>query len=176
MSEQMTKEHKTYENYPAGIVLLSNTVALFIYGIGAYIVGGLGVPFAALYLLYCAWVEVMVLKSSCVSCYYYGKVCGFGKGKLSAMLFKKGEPRHFIERVVSWSDIMPDMLVLIIPLFVGIALAVKEFSWMKMILLAVLVLLSLGGNAVVRGSFVCKYCKQQAIGCSAEKMFNAKKG
>ena len=37
-----------------------------------------------------------------------------------------------------------------------------------------LVALSFGGNAVVRGSFTCKYCKQQELGCPAQALFAGK--
>jgi hypothetical protein len=40
------------------------------------------------------------------------------------------------------------------------------------VLLVVLVFLSLAGNAIIRGSFACKYCRQREIGCPAEKLFS----
>jgi hypothetical protein len=42
--------------------------------------------------------------------------------------------------------------------------------------LAVLIALSFVGNAVLRGSFACKYCKQREIGCPAEKLFGGAGG
>jgi hypothetical protein len=38
-------------------------------------------------------------------------------------------------------------------------------------MLTIVVDLYLGGNAVVRGTFACNYCKQKEIGCTAEKLF-----
>lgn len=171
----MNIETRTYENFPAKIVLLSNTVAVLLYGLGAYIIGGLGIPFFILYLLYCFWLEVRVLKCSCVHCYYYGKVCGFGKGKLCSWLFKRSDPQHFTERKVSWYDILPDMMVLLFPLIGGIVLLIKEFTWLLVVLLVILVFLSLGGNSIIRGSFACRYCRQREIGCPAEKLFSGRK-
>lgn len=49
---------------------------------------------AGLYVLYCFGLEVQLLKGHCVNCYYYGEICGFGKSKLCAWLFKKGEPEN----------------------------------------------------------------------------------
>jgi hypothetical protein len=48
---------------------------------------------------------------------------------------------------------------------------IRDFSWLLLITLAVLLILYLGGNAVTRGSFACKYCTQKEIGCPAEKLF-----
>jgi len=171
----MNSEPRTYENFPAKIVVLSTAVAVLLYGLGAYILGRLWVPLSILYLLYCLWLEVHVLKRSCVHCYYYGKVCGLGKGKLCSWLFQKGDSQHFAEREVSWREMVPDMMVLVLPLAGGIVLLIKEFTWLPVVLLVILVFLSLGGNAIVRGSFACRYCRQREIGCPAEKLFGGTK-
>lgn len=166
------EETKSYENFPLRIVLLSNLVALSIYAIGAYILAGFGILLAVLYLLYCLWIEIRVLRRSCVDCYYYGKVCGFGKGKLCSLLFKKGDPQKFVEKEISWSLILPDFMVFIFPIVGGIILLVRDFTWLLVAMLAIFVILYLGGNAVIRGRFACKYCKQREIGCPAEKLFS----
>lgn len=168
-------ETTAFEHYPTRIVLLSNGVAVSIYALGAYILGRIAFQFAILYLLYCLWVEFNVLRSSCVHCYYYGKVCGFGKGRLCSWLFRRGEPQRFIEREVSWRKLVPDMMVLVFPLVGGIASLIKDLSWWLVLMLTILALLSLGGNAIVRGSFACKYCKQREIGCPAQQLFGGSK-
>lgn len=167
-------EIRSYENFPIWIVSLSVLVAISIYAIGAYILAGFGIWLSILYLLYCLWIEARVLKVSCVNCYYYGKICGFGKGKLCSLLFKKGNPQRFAEEEVSWSQMLPDFLVPIFPAVGGIALSVMDFTWLLVVMLAILVILSFGGNAVIRGSLACKYCKQREIGCPAEKLFGGK--
>ena len=168
-------ETKSYEHFPAKIVLLSNGVAILIYALGAYILGQLGILFAIAYLLYCLWMEAGVLRKSCAHCYYYGKVCGFGKGKLCSWLLRKGDPQRFLEREASWREILPDSLVLVFPLIGGVVLLMKELSWTPVVMLVLLVFLSLGGNAVVRGSFACKHCKQREIGCPAQQLFSREK-
>ncbi len=162
----------SYENFPAKIVLLCNSVAILVYAIGVYVLARCGIWWAAGYLLYCAGLELRLLRCSCVNCCYFGKLCAFGKGKLCARLFKKGDPQKFAEDQVKWLDLLPDFLVLIFPLIGGIVLLVTAFDWVILALLVVLLGLSTGGNAFVRGSFACKYCKQRELGCPAEKLFN----
>lgn len=169
------EEPETYENFPAWIAILSNLVSISIYVLGAYILAGFGILFALLYLLYCLWLEVRILRRSCVDCYYYGKVCGLGKGKLCALLFRKGDPQKFVEKEISWAHILPDFMVSIIPLAGGIILLVRDFTWLLAALLIILGFLSFGCTAVIRGSFACKYCKQREIGCPAEQLFGGKK-
>src|SRR4030042_4570143 len=141
-------EAKTYESFPVWIAILANVVALSIYAIGAYILAGFTIFLVIPYLLYCLWVEIGVLRGSCVHCYYYGKVCGLGKGKLCSLLFKKGNPQRFAEREISWYHMLPDFIVSIIPLVGGFVLLVSDFSWLLLALLAILAMLSTGGNAV----------------------------
>jgi hypothetical protein len=165
-------ETETYESFPVPIVLLAILVSLSIYIIGAYILTGIAIWLSILYILYCVWIEIRILKGSCVDCYYYGKLCGLGRGKLCPLLFNKGDPERFIRKEVSWSDLLPDFMVSIFPAIGAIVLLVKDFSWLILLLLLILLALSFGGNAIIRGSFACKYCKQREIGCPAEKLFN----
>jgi hypothetical protein len=166
---------KSYRNYPCWIVLVSNLVSLLIYAIGAYIISRLGPVCLGLYLLYIIWLEIRVMSKSCANCYYYGKYCAFGKGKISSWLFKKGSPQEFLKRDITWKDILPDFLVSLIPLIAGIILLIFHFNWLLLILIVLLVMLTSVGNGFVRGSLACKFCKQREIGCPAEQLFSKKK-
>ena len=169
------EEIRTYEKFPVWMVILSNIFAILIYATGAYILAGIGILFSILYLLYCLWVEIGILRRSCVNCYYYGKMCGLGKGRLCSMFFKKGDPQRFIEKEFTWSAMLPDLMVIIFPIVGGIILLVRGFSLFLLVIMVLLLLLSSGGNAVIRGSLVCKYCKQREIGCPADRLFNKDK-
>ncbi|MFC1787240.1 hypothetical protein ACFLY8_04345 [Halobacteriota archaeon] len=115
------------------------------------------------------------MRRSCVNCYYYGKYCAFGKGKLSYLLFKKGDSKRFIQDEITWKDILPDFMVSIIPMLVGIVILIIDFNWFVLTMIAILALLTFVGNATVRGSLACKYCKQREIGCPAEQLFDRTK-
>lgn len=162
---------KPYEHFPFSMVLFAVLVNVSIYALGVAILSGFGSVMAALYLLYCLGNEVHVMKMSCVDCWYYGKWCALGRGKAAPLLFKRGDPKRFTSKCISWKELLPDMLVLLIPLVGGIALLVRGFSWSTAMMLAVLPALSFGGNYLVRGRIACKYCKQREIGCPAERFF-----
>lgn len=166
------QEKQSYENFPFWIPLLSGALSLTIYGLGLYIFYHLGILFAVLYLCYCLWLESQILRGSCKHCYYFGKTCGLGRGKICALIFKKGDPKKFIEREISWKDLIPDFLILIFPLVGGVIVLIKDFSWLILSMMVILVILSMAGNALIRGSLACKYCKQKELGCPAERLFN----
>ncbi|MBN2600908.1 MAG: hypothetical protein JXR87_02825 [Candidatus Marinimicrobia bacterium] len=167
-------EMNSYENFPVWIVLLANAVSILLYGIGFFICYRLHWIAGILYLLFILTLEFRLIGRHCVNCYYFGKICGFGKGWFSAKLFKRGDSAEFCAKEMIWKDMIPDMLVVIIPLIIGIILLVMNFSILILTALIVMILLASTGNSFVRGSLTCKYCKQLELGCPAAKLFNQK--
>jgi hypothetical protein len=162
---------KRYENYPAWIIVVCELVPLSIYIIGALILSGFSFWVSSVYLLFCLGLDVRVMQKSCVNCYYYGKNCGTGKGRLCALLFKRGDPQAFATKEATWKEILPDFLVSLIPLASGIILSFVDFTWLRIILMILLVALAFGGTAAIRGNLLCKYCEQGRLGCPALKLF-----
>jgi hypothetical protein len=172
------KDGKCFENYPCWIVVFSNFISLATYFIGAFIILQLGVFYLVIYLVYILILEFRVMKNSCVNCYYYDKFCAFGKGKLSALFFKRGKKENiekFAKRGMCWKDLLPDFLVSLLPIIIGIVLVIFDFSWLLLCLIIILVILAFPGSGFVRGSLACKFCKQRKIGCPAEKLFEKTK-
>jgi len=161
-----------YENYPLWMIAMANALSISIYAIGLFILAQLGTIFAIFYLFYCFILEISLYHKSCVNCYYYGKLCGFGKGKICSFLFSKGDPKKFIERKLTWWNMLPDILLLIIPFLGGIIIIFLNFQWIILAAIIVIIFFSFMGNAFIRGSFSCKYCKQKELGCPAAQLFN----
>jgi hypothetical protein len=110
-----------------------------------------------------------------VNCYYYGKTCAFGKGRISSVFFKKGDANKFCKKQMTWKDIVPDFIVSLIPAIIGVILLIKNFNWALLSLVLILFILTFVGNGIIRSQLACKYCKQREIGCPAEQLFNKKK-
>jgi hypothetical protein len=98
------------ENYPVTTVIGSNLLSVLIWGIGAYILYQFGLIWLIGYVLYILLLEFRLLIGHCVDCYYYGKTCAFGKGRLSSLFFRKGSPEQFSRMKITWKDIVPDFL------------------------------------------------------------------
>ena len=161
-----------FENYPVTTVIASNLVPLLIWVTGAFILSRIGLPWALLYLLFVVALEFRLVSGHCRDCYYFGKTCAFGKGRLSALLFRRGSPDKFAQLKIGWKDLVPDFLVFLVPVIAGIVLLVQQFSWAILLLIIVLLLLGFAGNAFVRGHLACRFCKQREIGCPAERLFD----
>lgn len=163
---------RTYENYPLWIVLFSNFVSLIIYALGFIILLEPGWIFAVLYLVFVLFFEIRLISKHCINCYYYKKSCGFGKGRVSALFFKKGDPMKFCMKDMTWKNMIPDILISLIPLTTGIILLIMKFDYIIFISLVLIIGLTTLGNGFVRGKLTCKYCKQKEMGCPADKLFN----
>jgi hypothetical protein len=162
---------RPHENFPVSMILFAVLVTVSIYALGVVILSGFGKSMAALYLLYCLGVEIHVMSMSCVDCCYYGKWCALGRSKVAPFLFRQGDPKRFASKCMSWKELLPDMLVLLIPLVGGVAILIQGFSWSLAMMLAAFLALSFGGNYLVRSKIACKYCRQRELGCPAERFF-----
>jgi hypothetical protein len=162
---------KTYENYPLRTVILSNLVSLIIYLLGFIIIYKALWVFAFIYLSYIFVLELRLIKNHCTGCYYWGKTCGFAKGRISALFFKKGDISNFCNNKFSWKDMIPDLIVTLIPLITGIALLIIKFEPFILLALILLIVLTTFGNQYIRGRLTCKFCRQRELGCPAEKLF-----
>jgi hypothetical protein len=165
---------KTYDNYPLWIVFLSGSVSILVYVSGLIIISSLSwiavVPYSAFIL----WLEFRLLSKHCINCYYWGKTCGFGKGRLSSWLFKRGNPSEFCDKSFSWKDMIPDLLVSLIPILTAVILMIIRFNFILLIVTVVLIALTTIGNGFIRGNLTCKFCKQREMGCPAQQLFDKK--
>jgi hypothetical protein len=165
----------SFENFPWWMVAVCEGVGLAIYAIGLCLMGRLGIVWGALYALYCVWMEWRILSRSCRHCYYFGKRCGFGKGRVCSWFFTKDSEPSWSTKQITWRDVVPDFMVSLIPLGAGIIMLIRSFSWLVLLLIMTLAFLGSVGTGFVRGQLACKYCKQRELGCPAEQLFSKTK-
>jgi hypothetical protein len=170
-----TMKTSSFENFPWWMVAMCNAVGLALYAIGLCLMARLGIVWGVLYAAYCVWMEWRLLSRSCRSCYYFGKRCGFGKGRVCAWFFTQGSEPTWRRKRFSWRDVAPDFMVSLMPLGAGITLLIRSFSWLVLVLLVTLAFLGSVGTGFVRGHLACKYCKQRELGCPAEQLFSKTK-
>ena len=168
-------ENKTYEKYPISTPFLAVMLSIITYLAGALIILRYGIIYSIIYLIYCINLELSIVLRSCKNCYYHGKLCGLGKGKIAPIFCKKGSHEQFAKRKITFIQIIPDFLVGLIPIILGIYSLIQDFSWIILVLVIIIFFISFIGAGITRGYLFCKYCKQREIGCPAEKLFNKKK-
>ena len=171
-----TKNSKIYDNYPLLIVALANILQLAVYVAGAFIIFKLSWITGILYVVYLILLERSIFKEGCIHCCYYGKLCAFGRGVVAAKFFKKGDPKKFCERELGFKDFIPQLLVVLIPLIIGIALLISRgFDILILIAIIYPALSWIVVHPILYGKIVCPRCKQGSICCPALKFFSKKK-
>lgn len=169
------KEPEAFEKYPLSTVLITNIANLIICIIGVYLVWQLGVFWGVLFIVYLLGNEFFIYKHGCLCCYYYGKQCAFGRGKIAPFLVKKDDPQKFCQRKVTWLNLLPVVLSSLIPVIVGVILLFKDFRLFILILTLIPILNWFLINPLIFGKLVCLHCKQGRLCCPANDFFGKKK-
>lgn len=168
----MKNKLKIYDSYPLWIVILANILILAVYVAGAYIMFALSLITGILYVAYLVFFELHYFKEGCSCCFYYGKLCAFGKGIVAAKFFKKGDPKKFCERELGFKDFIPQILVVLIPLIVGIALLISRGLNLPILIAMIYPVFSwFVINPILYGKLACIHCKQGSICCPALNFF-----
>lgn len=160
---------KGFEEYPITIEIGQNLFFLIYFGIG--FIGLLPLKIfgiSLISLLYMIFLVIMLLfvlrKNLCTNCYYYGKRCSTGWGKLSSLMFKEksGNYKLGIKLAgITWG------LATLIPI-VGIIISlILKFTMHRLVLLGLFILLTPLNFILHKNS--CKRCKMRDI-CPASML------
>ena len=170
----MKKEFKIYEpgleEHPKSGIILGNFLMLLWIALGTIGCWFLEPIIAWIYLPF-AFVTVFVGLRwlVCTECYYYGKWCPIGWGKLSAILFKQGNIEDFDKSIGVKLAPMTYGLLTLVPLVCIVVSMIQDFAIPQVIVLVALLLLSAYSGAISRRSS-CKNCKMRSIcpGCAVK--------
>jgi hypothetical protein len=96
----------------------------------------------------------------CTNCYYYGKRCASGWGKLSSVMFKQGDIEKFNEGIgIKLAPVIYGSLTLV-PLVLGTIATIQHFSVIKVIVLVALLLVGFYSGTVSRKR-TCAQCRMR---------------
>jgi hypothetical protein len=162
---------KVFENYPTWMVFVTNLVSVSVYLDSLFLIYLVWPVLVIPFFIYMVCLELSVYREGCVNCYYYGKVCAFGRGKTAKIFLRKGDPKKFTEKTVGFRDFLPSSLVSIVPLAAGILLLLQEFDWIILGLMVWPLIVMFLGNPVIYGEMACPNCKQAQICCPVCEFF-----
>lgn len=170
----MQGEVKIYEQgleeCPKSGIIVGNMVMMAWIALGT-VACWLLYPLAAWIYLPAAVVLVFVVLRGlvCTNCYYYGKWCPIGWGKLSALFFKKGSVERFGTSAGVRLAPMVYGLLSLVPIVLIVVALVREFSVAGVVVLVLLLVVFAYSGAVSR-TRACTHCKMRLIcpGCAAK--------
>lgn len=159
MSDRIeTGEFSFCESYPKHIIIIRWIILSIAFGLGIYILLGLHLVLSIIYIAYSLIALTLVLPlSRCVSCFYHGKSCNTGWGKIAAYLFKKGDESKFVER---YNYAIFLHLLWLIPLLVALLQLIRLRDILALSTAAVYVLL-LFIEKITLKKLCCIRCRQR---------------
>jgi len=162
---------KGLDEFPKNEIILENLTMVAWVALGV-IAAWLFSPIAA--MVYAAFAVLMVgvilRKLVCANCYYYGRWCHIGWGRLSSLLFRKGNVADFGRGIGMKLAPLTYALLTAIPLILLIISTVQRFMMSKLGLMALLLLVSAYGGGVGRKKG-CSNCKMRLTcpGCAVKQ-------
>lgn len=151
------------ESFSTGWIFGDNLLFLAIWTTAGWLlwpVAFAGWPVATIgWGLYVLVLQVLLKKHVCSGCYYYGKSCHLGWGRVAARLFAQdsGNPKIGMALAVPMY-LLPTPVVLIAGVIIGVLLPVGTIHW---VVLAVFVALNVVSFPLRAKS--CGQCKMRAV-------------
>ena len=146
------------ENYPKHVIIIRWIVLSIAFGLGIYILLGFHYMLAIIYIIYSVITLTLILPlSRCVSCFYHGKLCNTGWGKIAAYLFKKGDESKYVEH---YNYAIFLHLLWLIPLLVALLQSVRQRDLFALSIF-VIYLFILFVEKIILKKLCCKRCHQR---------------
>lgn len=161
---------KGLDKYPKSSAIIGNIVMLLWFALGTIACWYFYPMVAWAYLAFAVIMVYIVLrKLLCINCFYYGKLCGIGWGKLAAALFKQGKIEDFNKGAGQKLPPLTYGVLMIVPLILIIYSIIQVFTYYKIIVLALLLLVAIY-SAGIRRKPTCSKCKMKLVcpGCAAK--------
>lgn len=152
------KDYEKYEEFPTTIIVLRTLFEILVYGVGAVILARFSIWIGIYYVAYCALMAGLVIAVRCKYCYYYGKSCPSGSGRIAPYLVEKGLHEKFSTH---GRYMVPAVLTWVLPVFGGITLVVQHFSWIAVGLLLLFVVLRFYVSEKISIKYGCVHCMQK---------------
>lgn len=95
---------------------------------------------------------------------------------MANLIYKKGDPKKFCKKEIKFKDFIPQMIVIVFPVIVGIALLISRgFHLLTLIAVSYPVFNWFVINPILYGKLACPHCKQGKKCCPALAFFAKKK-
>ena len=132
------------ESFPLPWIIGENLLYLVMWVLTGFLLWPLWTPFglpllAILWALLVVIIQVLLKRQNCSGCYYYGKLCHLGWGKISAALFKQDSGNPEIGVKLAFFYILPPPIVSLMALAFAI---IKRPTWVYWSMLALFVILN----------------------------------
>jgi len=119
------------ESFPLSLIIRENLLYLTIWVLAGYLLWPVwthsGLPLLTIvWVIMIVIIQILLKKHLCSGCYYYGKLCHLGWGKISSALFKQDSGNLKTGMNLSFFYIIPPPVILLTSLVFAI---INNSSW-----------------------------------------------
>jgi hypothetical protein len=164
------KKEAGFEEYPISTIMVENLAFILWIVLGALAASYVSMEIAIAYVAFAAIMLLFVLrKLLCTHCHYYGKWCHIGWGKLTALLFARGNPEEFNTGLGQKLVPVTYGLLMMVPILALIFSMLGAFTLEKLGLLIAIFLVS-GYSGFIARKKSCAVCKMRCNckGCAVK--------
>lgn len=145
-------------SYPKAVIVIRWIVLAGAFALGIYILTSIKEVLGLAYVIYSLIVLTLILPlSRCASCFYHGKTCNTGWGKVAAYLFPKGDESKFVDH---YNYAIFIHLLWIIPLSASLLQLARERSLLALIVFLAYAFVLLLEKIVLK-KLACSRCHQR---------------
>jgi len=146
------------DNYPAHIIIIRWTILFLAFALGIYVLLEFHHMLAIVYIVYAFVALTLILPlSRCGSCFYHGRFCNTGWGKIAAYLFKKGDESTYVDH---YNYAIFLHLLWLIPLLVALLQLVRKRDVFALSIFVIYVFI-LFVEKISLKKLCCKRCHQR---------------
>ncbi|MGB8658032.1 MAG: hypothetical protein WCE90_09660 [Candidatus Zixiibacteriota bacterium] len=146
--------------YPAWIVMVRWIILLMAFALGIYVLSDIREAWGVIYVGYALIALTLILPlSRCSNCFYHGKSCNTGWGKVAGYLFPKGDESKYVDH---YSYAIFLHFLWLVPLLASIFQLLRRRDVKALVILVVFLFVLLLEKIVLR-ALACKRCHQREI-------------
>lgn len=168
MNNQAEKENFIFcDTYPKHVIIIRWIILISAFALGIYILSDIKDFLGVVYVIYSLVALTLILPlSRCVSCFYHGKLCNTGWGKVAAYLFPKNMNRVVYTKGVEskyiehYNYAILIHLLWLVPLLGSLFQVLRKRAMIVLILFLVYLFILLLEKIVLK-KLACKRCHQR---------------
>ena len=158
------------ESFPLSWIIGENLLYLAMWLLAGYLIWPIWMPFGLPFLTI-IWtvlvvaIQILLKKHNCSGCYYYGKLCHLGWGKISSAMFKQdgGNPKTGMK--LSLFYIISPPVIFLTSLIFAI---IKNPTWVYWFVLVLFVILNVASFQVRKKGCILCVIKESCPGSAAK--------
>jgi hypothetical protein len=146
------------QSYPRSVIIIRWIILGAAFALGIYILTSIKEVLGLAYIVYSLVVLTLILPlSRCSSCFYHGKACNTGWGKVAAYLFPKGDESKFVRH---YNYAIFIHLLWIIPLLASLLQLVRLRNLLVLVVFGAYLFVLLLEKIVLK-KLACSRCHQR---------------